>query len=129
MSRDTIHELKTKIADVAHTYSAFKKLADDLELSVPERLKILGGMSPTTYRRRLNGMSASFKPEEERRLALFFEIYQEAGYFGDSKRWLRGNHRAPVFKGKSPLALMLRGTMKGLEQTYNHLRDLSGGWA
>lgn len=75
MSRSTSREQRTKTADVASIYGYFDQLADDLELSRLERLKLLGGMSPSTYRRRLNGQSSFFQPEEAQRLGLFFAIY------------------------------------------------------
>ena len=129
MGRGTIRGKKTKAIEVANIYRYFDQVADELELSLSERMKLVGGMSPTTYRRRLNGQSSSFQPEEAQRLDLFFTIYQEVGHMGDAKGWLRRGHRAPAFGGKSPLTQMLKRTLSGLEQTHVYLRDMYGGWA
>lgn len=129
--RSLMHEpnLQDPKVDVASTYRYFDQVADGLELSLPERLMLVGGMSPTTYRRRLKGQSSSFQPVEAKRLELFLSIYREACHMSNLKQWLRGGHRAPAFGGKSPLSLMLKGSTKGLEQTHGYLRDMYGGWA
>lgn len=77
-----------KAIEVAGIYRYFDQVADALELSIPERLKLVGGMSPTTYLRHLNGQSSTFQPEDAKRLGLFFTIYQEVGHMGDAKDWL-----------------------------------------
>lgn len=121
--------LQGQKADVAGTYRYFDQVADGLELSLTERLKLVGGMSSTTYRRRLKGQSSSFQPVEAKRLELFLEIYREGCHMSNLKQWLRGGHRSPAFGGKSPLSLMLKGSIKGLEQTHGYLRGMYGGWA
>lgn len=126
MREATLQDTK---ADVASIYPYFDQVADALELFLQGRLKLVGGVSRTTYRRRLGGLSSSFQPVEAKRLALFLTIYLEGCYMSHLKQWIRGGHRAPAFGGKSPLSLILKGSIKGLEQTHVYLRDMYRGWA
>ena len=65
------------------------------------------------------------------RLSAIFGIHQALGVLfeteGEALAWLMGPHRAPVFGGQAPLALITNGSLDGLMLVRRFLDAARGG--
>ena len=114
----------------AEALEYFVQLAAVLDITVSQQTVLLGGLSVSGYRALKSKTDLVMKRDMADRVAYGIRIFQRAGEVnGDPARWLRGEQRAPIFQGKSPLDHMLRGGISDLIETYDHLRSLDGGWA
>lgn len=110
-------------------FSAFRKAAVALGLSVPDQAAILG-LSPAA----LAGWKAapSNDPDKLDRMALFVSIYGLAGQAFPGERgamgWLQRANTASIFGGESPLKFMLVGRFENLLRTSDHLQVLVRVW-
>jgi hypothetical protein len=116
-------------ADGALLLSAFRKVAGLLRLTLPEQAAILG-----VSRAALGGWKTTPGPDPDKldRMALFIGILGLASQAFPGERgaegWLRGTNLDPVFKGKSPLDLILEGKFESLIRTYDYLQAAVRVW-
>jgi uncharacterized protein (DUF2384 family) len=110
-------------------WSAFRKVAAVLGLTLPEQAALLGVSRATVA-----GWKASpgNDPDKLDRMALFVGIYGLAGQAFPGERgadgWLRRPNTTPLFAGAAPLDLLLRGRFESLLRTHDHLQSCVRVW-
>ena len=116
-------------AEGALLWSAFRKVADALGLTLQERAAILGVSRATVAGWRTVPGS---DPDKLDRMALLVGIYGLAGQAFPGERgaegWLRRHNTAALFGGGSPLEFLLTGRFEALFRTYDHLQALVRVW-
>ena len=115
--------------DAVLLWSAFRKVAAALALTLPEQAALLGVSRATVA-----GWKATpgNDPDKLDRMALVVGIYGLAAQAFPGERggegWLRRPNTAPIFAGGSPLALLLEGRFVSLLRTHDHLQALVRVW-
>jgi uncharacterized protein (DUF2384 family) len=116
-------------ADGALLWSAFRKVASALDLTLPEQAALLGVSRATIAGWKAN---PGHDPDKLDRMALVVGIYGLAAQAFPGERggegWLRRPNTAAIFAGGSPLALLLEGRFVSLLRTYDHLQALVRVW-
>lgn len=129
MSRGSQDEQTPQKSEGDLLFSAFRKVAEALDLSLPDQAAILGVPPAVVAGWRI---SPSCEPEKTDRMALFVWIYGLDGraFPGDrgAMGWLQRGNTAAIFGGASPLNFLLIGRFENLQQTYDHLHVLNGDW-
>lgn len=109
--------------------SAFRKVASVLGLTLPEQAALLGVSRAT-----IGGWKAApgNDPDKLDRMALFVGIFGLAGQAFPGERgaegWLRRPNATPLFQGKPPLDVLLKGRFESLYRTFDHLQSLARVW-
>lgn len=114
---------------------SFASIAETWGLSEEQRRLILGYPSRSTYHNwlriaREHG-AVTLDVDALMRLSALFGIHQALGVLFETEEealaWLKGPHRAPVFGGQPPLALITNGTLDGLMLVRRFLDAARGG--
>lgn len=110
-------------------WSAFRKVAAALDLTLPEQAALLGVSRATVAGWKT---TPGNDPDKLDRMALIVGIYGLAAQAFPGERggegWLRRPNTAPMFSGGSPLALLLEGRVASLLRTFDHLQALVRVW-
>jgi len=107
-------------------FQVFLNICDEWELSVPHRLKILGGIiSESTYHNWKSGKSIKLNLALLERISLILGIYKALNliFLNDIKahQWLNAQNDEALFSSISPLNFILQGPVENLNRTRKYL--------
>ncbi|MDQ6611896.1 MAG: MbcA/ParS/Xre antitoxin family protein [Gemmatimonadota bacterium] len=113
-------------------FRTFLALADNWQLTVNERTRLLGDIADSTYHKWRSGKIGELSRDQLERLSLVLGIYKALRLiFSDEAtgtRWLRGANTESLFAGRSPLERMLNGSIDDLYAVRRYLDAWRGGW-
>lgn len=113
-------------------FRTFMGIADVWQLTVPERVCLLGDIAESTYHKWRGGKISEPSRDQLERLSLLLGIYKALRLiFSDEStglRWLRGANTESSFAGRSPLERMLDGSIDDLYAVRRYLDAWRGGW-
>jgi antitoxin Xre/MbcA/ParS-like protein len=113
-------------------FRTFIQIADEWELGVADRVRLLGDIAESTYHKWRNGGVGTPSRDQLERLSLLLGIYKALRLiFSDEStgtRWLKGANTDAPFAPKSPLELMLQGSIVDLYAVRRYLDAWRGGW-
>ncbi len=107
-------------------FQIFVNICDEWELSVPQRLKLLGGIiGESTYHNWKSGKSIKMNVALLERISLILGIYKALNLIfvneGKSHEWLAAMNDDAVFASMSPVHFMLQGPVENLYRTRRYL--------
>jgi hypothetical protein len=110
-------------------------LAEEWQLSEPERLRILGLPSRSTFHgwvaKVRKGQEITLSVDELIRISLVLGIYKALKIIfarkEDATQWLRSANIGPTFGGQTPLAMITSGTQDALMLVRRYLDAWRGG--
>jgi hypothetical protein len=107
-------------------FHVFVNVADEWELSVPQRLKLLGGIiSESTYHNWKSGKTFKLNPALIERMSLVLGIYKALNliFLNETKshEWLKAFNDEALFGCLSPVSFMLQGPVENLYRTRKYL--------
>jgi hypothetical protein len=113
----------------------FENIADQWQLTEPERLLIMGLPRPSTYRHWVtkvrSGADITLSVDQLIRISIVLGVYGALDVVfpqeGDALRWLRAPNTGASFGGQAPLTLVTSGTQDGLMTVRRHLDAWRGG--
>jgi hypothetical protein len=113
----------------------FLNVAEEWQLSEPERLRILGLPSRSTFHSWVakvrKGGEITLSVDELIRISLVLGIYKALRIIfareEDAARWLRSSNSGPAFGSQTPLALITSGTQDALILVRRYLDAWRGG--
>ncbi len=115
--------------DATLVWSAFRKVATTLGLTLPVQAAILGVSRATVAGWKTTPGS---DPDKLDRMALFVSIFGLAGQAFPGERgaegWLTRPNTAALFGKKAPLDLLLKGRFENFYRTHDHLQALVRVW-
>lgn len=107
----------------------FDRVTTSLGITLVERSLLLG-LSTPEYQECLRQEQLNLVEDCENRLGYFLVIVELADdLVGNAGDWLRASNLSPIFKGSSPIELLLQGRKEEFLLTLNYLKNSSGGWA
>ncbi|MEP6765082.1 MAG: MbcA/ParS/Xre antitoxin family protein [Gemmatimonadaceae bacterium] len=113
-------------------FRTFLALADQWQLTVNERTRLLGDIADSTYHKWRSGKIGELSRDQLERLSLVLGIYKGLRLiFSDEAtgtRWLRGANSESIFAARSPLERMLNGSIDDLYAVRRYLDAWRGGW-
>lgn len=113
-------------------FRTFMTIADQWQLSVTERVCLLGDIAESTYHKWRSGKLGEPSRDQLERLSLLLGIYKALRLiFSDEStgtRWLRGVNTEAPFSSRSPLERMLNGSIDDLYAVRRYLDAWRGGW-
>lgn len=113
-------------------FRTFIQIADEWELGVADRVRLLGDIAESTYHKWRNGGVGTPSRDQLERLSLLLGIYKALRLiFSDENtgtRWLKGANTDAPFAPKSPLERMLHGSIDDLYAVRRYLDAWRGGW-
>ena len=113
-------------------FRTFMTIADQWQLSVTERVCLLGDIAESTYHNWRSGKIGEPSRDQLERLSLMLGIYKALRLiFSDEStgtRWLRGANTDAPFASRSPLQRMLDGSIDDLYTVRRYLDAWRGGW-
>ena len=113
-------------------FRTFMTIADQWQLTVSERVCLLGDIAQSTYHKWRSGKISEPSRDQLERLSLLLGIYKALRLiFSDERtgtRWLRGLNTDPPFGSRSPLQRMLDGSIDDLYAVRRYLDAWRGGW-
>ena len=113
-------------------FRTFLALADNWQLTVNDRTRLLGAIADSTYHKWRSGKIGELSRDQLERLSLVLGIYKALRLiFSDEAtgtRWLRGANTEAMFAGRSPLERMLHGSIDDLYAVRRYLDAWRGGW-
>lgn len=113
-------------------FRIFLALADQWQLTVNERTRLLGDVADSTYHNWRSGKIGELSRDQLERLSLVLGIYKALRLiFSDEAtgtRWLRGANSESTFASRSPLERMLNGSIDDLYAVRRYLDAWRGGW-
>lgn len=112
-------------------FRAFVRIADIWELSVSERLILLGGVSKSTYQGWKSSGDPKLSFDQLERISYILGIYKALQYlFPEPNRadaWIKKPNAASLFGGMSALDYMLQGSIVKLYNVRSYLDAQRGG--
>lgn len=115
----------------APALKAFFKLADRWDLSVEERLKLLGSPARSTFFNWKKGQGHLSLDTLERisyMIGIFKALHVLLSDEDAADAWIKKPNTAPLFGGKSALDRMLSGHVSDLFVVRQYLDAQRGGW-
>lgn len=113
-------------------FRAFVGVADKLGLTVPERCRLLGGVSPSAYHKWKQHGVRSMSADQLERISLVLGIFKGMRLlFADDAtglRWLKSTNADIPFSGETPLQAMLRGSIADLFAVRRYIDAWRGVW-
>ncbi|MEP6781902.1 MAG: MbcA/ParS/Xre antitoxin family protein [Gemmatimonadaceae bacterium] len=113
-------------------FRTFLALAEQWQLTVNERTRLLGDIADSTYHKWRSGKIGELSRDQLERLSLVLGIYKALRLiFSDEAtgtRWLRGANSESTFASRSPLERMLNGSIDDLYAVRRYLDAWRGGW-
>jgi hypothetical protein len=110
----------------------FFNIAREWDLGVGQQRVLLGGVPPSTYYKWKGGAVGTLSYDQLERISLVLGIYKALRLlFADDAsgvRWLKAANTDLPFRGGSPLARMLRGSIDDLHAVRRYLDGWRGGW-
>lgn len=113
-------------------FRTFIQIADEWELGVAARVRLLGDIAESTYHKWRTGKIGELSRDQLERLSLLLGIYKALRLiFSDEStgtRWLKGANTDADFASRSPLERMLNGSIDDLYAVRRYLDAWRGGW-
>lgn len=113
-------------------FRAFMEIANEWELGVAQRVRLLGDIAESTYHKWRTGKVGELSRDQLERLSLLLGIYKALRLiFSDENtgtRWLKGANTDADFGSRSPLDRMLNGSIDDLYAVRRYLDAWRGGW-
>lgn len=113
-------------------FRAFVGVVDKLGLTVPERCRLLGGVSPSAYHKWKQDGVRSLSVDQLERISLVLGIFKGLRLlFADDAaglRWLKSANADIPFSGDTPLQTMLRGSIADLFAVRRYIDAWRGVW-
>lgn len=108
------------------TFQVFINICDEWSLSVPNRLKLLGGIiKESTYHSWKMGRPFKLNIALIEHMSLVLGIYKALKliFLNEAKahEWLKSQNDEPVFSSLSPIEFMLQGPLENLYRTRKYL--------
>jgi hypothetical protein len=110
---------------------AFFKIAELWDLTGAEQQALLGGISRSTLQRWKREQDALLSGDQLERISYLLGIYKNLQVLLPTRAdgWVKRPNSAPLFEGRTALAVMVEGGITALRQVRIYLDAQRGGWA
>lgn len=120
-----LRDAETRRRLSAPAIALFLRAADLWDLSVEDRMAILGGVSRQTYHNWKSGKVATLTRDQIERISLTLGVLKGLRLiFAEDQqgvRWLKSANQDASFHGRSPLQVMTDGGVSGLYEVRRYL--------